>query len=302
MFNLGIKWLSQLTFIIFVLVSSATMAEVRWSVSPVLGVYSPDLGLINDKVLGASLPVSGELLFQDGGGPRQVRYDVDNPLSRIKYGAEAGVEFRMELSQRNHFVIGLSSWEGGSTSRVRTTLPFQGRLTGTIYTRRASIAYLQYYLGWRRDLVKKHKKYNIYSRVLLNEVFDIDFRESFVFEFTDTSSDGATFKRIAKLETQATGHMMLQPAVGGEFFMRDWLSVGVDLGYAFGLNKFELGNANASDDFQAQDTVSIQYPTGALGDGSRKLGYLADEQDGGYKKMELDMNGWRALFKINIYY
>ncbi len=278
------------------------MAEVRWSVSPILGVHSPDLGLINDKVLGANLPVTGELLLQDEGGPRQVRYDVDNPLPRIKYGAEAGVEFRMELDQRNHFVIGLSSWEGGSTARVRTTLPFQSRLTETVYRRRASIAYLQYYLGWRRDLIKKHKKYSIYSRLLLNEVFDIDFRESFVFEFTDTSNDGTTFKRISRLETQATGHLMLQPAIGGEFFLREWLSIGVDLGYAFGLNKFELGNANVSDDFQAQDTVSLQYPTGALSDGSQKLGYLADAQDDEYKKMELDMNGWRALFKINIYY
>lgn len=267
-----------------------------------LGIHSPDLGLINDKVLGARLPLSGELLFQDGAGPRQVRYDIDNPLPRITYGTEAGIEFRMEVDQRNHFVIGLSAWEGVSTARVKTTLPFQGRLTDTVYTRRASIGYLQYYLGWRRDLVKRHKRFTFYSRVLLNEVFDIDFRESFVFEFDDSLNPGETFKRITRLETQATGHLMIQPAIGGEFYMRDWLSFGMDLGYAFGLNKFELGTANASNDFQPQDTVSITYPTGGVNDGSGKLGYLSDEDGGGYRKMELDLNGWHALFKINIYY
>jgi len=284
------------------IIGSTAMAEVKWSVSPMLGIHSPDLGLINEKVLGATLPLTGELLFNDGDGPRQVKYDVDNPLPKIRYGSEAGIEFQMEIDQRNHFVIGLSSWEGVSTSLVRTTLPFQGKLVDTLYERRASISYLQYYLGWRRDLIKKHKKYSIYSRLMFNEVFDIDFRESFVFEFTDTAGDGTTFKRITKLGTQAAGHIMLQPSIGGELFMREWLSVGLDLGYAFGLNKFELGNAIASDDFQPQDTVSIRYPTGALPDGSRKLGYLPDDEGGDYQKMELDMNGWHALFKINIYY
>jgi len=301
--NHRIKWPSLLSFVIAILVPSTVTAEIRWSISPTLGVYSPDLGPLNDKVFGARLPLSGDLFFQDdGANERPVRYDVDNPLPKIRYGAEAGVEFRMEIDQRNHFVIGLSSWEGVSTARVNTTLPFQGALTDTVYTRRASIAYLQYYLGWRRDLIKRHKKFTFYSRILLNEVFDIDFRESFVFEFNNSLSEGDTFKRITRLETQATGSLMLQPAIGGEFFIRDWLSLGIDLGYAFGLNSFELGNANSSNDFQPRDRVSISYPTGGLNDGSGKLGYLADEDGAGYRKMEIDLNGWRTLFKINIYY
>ncbi len=278
------------------------MAEVKWSVSPILGISAPDLGLINDKVLGRSLPISGELLFNDGDGPRQVGYSVDNPPPKISSGTEAGIEFQMEFNPRNYFIIGLSAWEGVSRSRVSTTLPFQGDLVDTVYDRRASFSYLQYYIGWRRDLFKRHKKYNIYSRITFNEVFDIDFRESFVFEFTDATDSETTFKRITRLETQGTGYMMLQPAIGGEIFMREWLSIGFDLGYAFGLNKFELGNANTSNDFQPQDTVSLRYPTGALPDGSRKLGYLSDEEDGGYQRMELGLNGWRALFRVNVYY
>lgn len=299
----NIRWPLLLIFIAYVITGGSAIAEVRWSVSPILGVHMPDLGLINDKVLGSRLPITGELLFQDGDGPRQVRYPVDSPLPKIRSGTEAGLEFQMEVSEKDYLVIGLSSWEGVSSALVKTTLPFQGRLIDTVYERRANMSYLQYYLGWRRDLFVKHKKYKIYSRLMLNEVFDIDFRESFVFEFVDGSDPDSTFKRITKLETQATGHMMLQPAVGGEIFMRDWLSLGFDVGYAFGLNKFQLGNALVSDDFLPQDTVRIQYPTGEANDGSQTLGYLSDDEDeASYKRMDLDMNGWRALFKVNIYY
>lgn len=299
--RLNIKWSLVLVFIAQAVAGGVVSAEVRWSVSPILGIHAPDLGLINSKVLGTKLPITGELLFQDAAGPRQVRYSVDNSLFQIRSGTEAGLEFQMEVNKRNHFVIGLSAWEGGSTSMVRTTLPFQGKMIDTVYERRVNMSYLQYYLGWRRDLIVKHNKYKIYSRLTLNEVFDIDFRESFVFEFTDTLNSDTTFKRITKLETQATGHMMFQPTIGGELFMRDWLSLGFDVGYAFGLNKFQLGNALSSDDFQPQDTVNVQYPTGAASDGSQTLGYLSDD-DTSYEKMELNMNGWRALFKVNIYY
>ncbi|HFD32446.1 MAG TPA: hypothetical protein ENJ28_07080 [Gammaproteobacteria bacterium] len=283
-------------------VANVAIAEVKWSVSPLLGVNSPDLGLLNDKVLGSSLGLSGELLFSDGEGPRQVKYNIDNPLPKIRYGTEAGIEFQMELNPRNSFVIGMTSWEGVSTSLVKTTLPFQGKLKDTVYERRASISYLQYYLGWRRDLFKRHKKYTIYSRLMLSEVFDIDFRENFVFEFTDPANGGTTFKRIRRLETQATGLLMLQPAIGGELFMREWLSIGFDFGYSYSLNKFELGNAIDNSDFQGQDSVSLTYPTGPSPENSRKLGYLSDVGERTYEKMELDMNGWRALFKINVYY
>ncbi len=300
MTNLQIKNSLLITFIVFAITGASVAADVRWSVSPVLGVHKPDLGPINDNVLGAELPIIGELQFPDDGRSREVRYSVDNPLTKIRFGTEAGLEFQMEIGQKNHLVIGLSSWEGGGSSLVKTTLPFQGRLIDTVYERRANMSYLQYYIGWRRDLFVRHKKYKIYSRLLLNEVFDIDFRESFVFEFTDASDSDITFKRITKLDTQATGLMMLQPAIGGEIFMRDWLSVGFDVGYAIGLNKFQLGNAQVNNDFQAQDSVTIRYPTGAASDGSQNLGYLNDE--GRYEKMELDMSGWRASFKINVYY
>ncbi len=301
MLRITLKSLFCVSLLLLMMGSKAAISEVRWSVSPVLGVHSPNLGDINDKVFGARLPVAGELLFQDAEGARPVKLDVINALPKIKYGTEAGLEFRMELDQRSYFVIGLSGWEATSRSLVRTTVPFQGRLTDTLYARRASISYLQYYLGWRRDLVKKHKKYNIYTRILLHEVFDIDFRESFVFEFTDAADGVTNFKRITRAESQATGYIMLQPAVGGELFLRDWLSLAADFGYTYGLNKFELGNVNFDSDFQGQDSLSIQYPTGNP-PGSNKRGYLSDEDGGGYNKMELGFNGWRALFKINVYY
>lgn len=301
MTSLHIKGSLLIIFIVYAITGGLVAAEVRWSVSPILGIHKPDLGLINDKVLGARLPITGELTFPGDDSARQVRYNVDNPLARIQAGTEAGLEFQMEINPKNHIVIGLSSWEGGSTSLVQTTLPFQGRLIDTVFERRVNISYLQYYLGWRRDLFVKHKKYKIYSRLMLNEVFDIDFRESFVFEFTNPDESDTTFKRITKLQTQATGHMMLQPAIGGEIFIRDWLSMGFDVGYAIGLNKFQLGSAQVSNDFQPQDTVNVRYPTAAASDGSQNLGYLADDE-GTYAKMELDMNGWRTLFKINIYY
>lgn len=266
-----------------------------------LGVNSPNLGLINERVLGSELPLRGELLFSGSASPAQVEYSIPNPLPEIKYGTEAGIEFSMEVDERNRFVIGLSSWEGVSTALVKTTLAFQGRLLSTNFERHASISYLQYYIGWRRDFFVKHNKYRLYGSLLLNEIFDIDFRENFVYEFIDTTDGSGSFKRVLRQESQATGHIMLQPAVGGEYFLRDWLSVGVDLGYLFGLNDFELGNVESTTDFQGQDQVTIAYPASVINDGRGRLGYY-DPNSESYQKMELDMNGWRALFRINIYY
>lgn len=274
--------------------------ERRWSVSPLLGVHSPRLTALNHGEFKAPMTGRGRLIFDAADAGQDFDFVFDNSLPEMKYGTEAGIEFGLSLDERNRLFFGGSVWESGSTSSVRTEIPFQGSLTPVGYERSGRISYFQYFFGWQRTLLSEPKKFRLHSRLSLHEVFDIDYKEDLVFGF-DTGSE--TFKRLIVMESQATGLFMVQLGLGGEYFLVNWLSVGADLGYTASLRRFKLGNATLSTDIQPEDNLNFRTP--AQLDNDRRLTYLAEVRsydDVTYRDMELGFDGWRLLFRVNMYF
>lgn len=274
--------------------------ERRWSVSPMLGIHSPRLTSLNKGEFKAPLPGRGRLIFDQSDSGQDFDFVVDNPLPEMKNGAEGGIEIGLRLDDRNTFFFGASVWESGSTSSVRTEMPFQGVMTPVGYERSGRISYFQYFLGWQRTLLSEAKKFRLHGRIALHEIFDIDYKEDLVFGF-DTGTE--TFKRIIVMESQATGLLMAQLGIGGEYFLVNWLSIGADLGYTLSLRRFELGNASLSTDIQPEDNLNFRTP--AQLNAEQRLTYLAEVRsynDVTYRPMELGFDGWRLALRVNMYF
>lgn len=280
--------------------AAVTAAEKRWSISPTIGVHSPRLTALNHGEFKAPMTGRGQLIFEGADVGESFDFIFENPLQEMKFGTEAGIEFGLALNERNTFFFGASVWESGSTASVRTELPFQGTLTPAGYERSARMSYFQYFLGWQRTLLSEARKFRLHSRVSLHEVFDVDYKEDLVFGF---QSGEGSFKRLIVMESQATGHFMMQLGLGGEYFLTNWLSVGADLGYTASLKKFKLGNATLTTDIQVEDNLNFRTP--ARLDENQRLTYLAEVRsydDVTYRDMELGFDGWRFAFRANLYF
>lgn len=298
-----IKHFRQYAAIIFLLLPVIALAQEKekiWSVSPLLGLSSPELKLLNEGEFRSPIAGRGAIVFEEESASEDFLFEIENDLPAIDFGTEAGLEFQLSLNSRDAFVMGTSIWEGVSTAVVTTEIPFQGVLSKVALERSGNISAMQFFFGWKRDIVQRPKKYNLYTKLTLHEIFDVDYKENLVFAFQ--SGPAETFKRLVVMETQSTGILMFQFGAGVEYFLRDWLSLGVDTAYAIGVNEFELSNGKITSDFQADDNISPTLPT-QLADG--KLRYLSDVDDSGvanYQEMKLKFDGWRLLFRFNIYY
>ncbi len=292
-------------------VAYAKEDEYQWSFSPILGIHAPGLRVLNEGVFRAPLTYQADILVQDAPVRTEVR-EFKNPLPGINYAPLAGVEFQWKLDKKNALLIGGSTWQGASESTVNGRFPIQGYVDDkgdfpqVTNDRRATLSYNDFFLGWKHNAISVPDKYNLYFRLSLHEIFDIGYREDWVFLYLD--GPAATFKKIFVVESKATGALMLQPGVGGEVFLKKWLSLGFEANYSYGLRKFTFRNNNLNSDFLATDGVVMYTParpnpavSGVSDPEDGNLEYQA--QDGsGYKKLRLSLDGWKALFKINIYY
>lgn len=267
-----------------------------WSVSPMLGVYSPSLSGLNGDEFEATLTGTGSIVI-DATTSADFPFKIINPLADIDYGSEAGVEFELGFWPRDALLFGISSWEGVTTSQVITEMPFQGVLSQAAFERSANISYMQYYLGWKHYILDRPRHYKVYSSLTLHELFDVDFREQLVFAFTSGPAD--TFNRNVVMESQATGIMM--PMIGGgiDWYLNDWLSFGFNAGFAFDLKRSSLDHASIKTDLQSGDNISLQLPA-QLNPKTLQLSYKT--VNGSYRKVSLDFHGWRALFRITFHF
>jgi hypothetical protein len=253
------------------------------------------LGDLNKKEFRVPLQGKGGIII-DLAASVDYSFVVENPLPEIRFATEAGFELQLLLDEKNSLLFGMGSWEGVSTSVIQTELPFQGTLSELIYERSGRVSTTQYFLGWRRNLIHQFKR-NLYLRLTLNELMDVDYKEDMVFGFLSGPAEG--FKRVVVIESQATGILMLQAGLGGELFVRDWVSLGFDVGYMKGVDQSTLGNVSTKDDFQVGDGLDIVPPSQEGPDG--RLWYQG-VSDNTYHRMRLDFDGWRALLRINFYF
>jgi len=147
----------------------------------------------------------------------------------------------------------------------------------------------------------------------LHELFDIDYREDYVFRFTETPiPDLLGVRRDLVLTAQTAALFAAQLGMGVEWMLRDWLSLGLEAGYLLSDQDFQLRDVKILDDFADNDQIDRSgLPGRALP--NRRLGYLLpgtsaeDLRDPAqrarfYRQINLRFDGWRAGLKMTLYF
>ena len=121
--------------------------------------------------------------------------------------------------------------------------------------------------------------------------------------FLYTAGKAVGVKKSIVLQSKATGLLMLQPGFGTEYFFRDWLSVGADASYVIGLRQLTLRDGRSTSDFLPTDNLTFWLPE-RVGPSSGNLEYLNHDYQtvNDYSPVHLNFDGWKLLFKMNIYF
>ena len=316
-----------LLYLLFTAPSLLAAEEPRWSMSTVLGGHLPNLAPLNDGLYKAPMIGEATVLVYEGGLGTTADGEVidenitevqafrfDNPVPDVGVAPQAGIEFQWHASSRNSLIIGFGSMEKASINQVVGNLPMQQYFVSNevVSKRRDKISYTEYTLGWRYNFFRQ-PKLKLYTRLSLHEVFDIDFREDFAFEFVKSPiQDLVGVRRVMVVQAQTAALLMGQVGVGAEWFIRDWFSLGFEGGLVVGERDFLLKDVVVRDDFGSGDGVSRNgMPYMAMSDGS--LGYLSagataeDVASGAtresyYRPMLLRFDGFRFMFRFSLYF
>ena len=101
------------------------------------------------------------------------------------------------------------------------------------------------------------------------------------------------------VQSSATGLLLIQGGGGGEWFINDWFSLGMEAGYLVGLKPLRFGNGSLVTDFQSTDNLFVELPL--TQDSAGAMQYAVEAGDS-YRDFRLNFDGWKALLKATIYY
>lgn len=286
-------------FSIMAVMATGASAEENpraWGLSPYVGLHHPDLENLNNGQFRSPYEGTADII-DDLGFNTPTGFTYRNPMPELEPGTLAGLEFLWNINDKHVLLIGGGSWESTSFATAEGMFPVQGALESAVSQRKGDLSYNEFYLGWRYNAIRKPKKYNLYLRLSAHEVFDIDYREDFSLLFL--SGPPRSFRKSLVVQAQATGLLLLQGGGGGEWFINDWLSLGAEAGYTFGMKEMTLGDGRVSTDFRSTDNLFLQVPIVPGNDG--RMQYKV-ESGGEYRQLRLNFDGWKALLKITLYY
>ena len=283
---------------------AAKAKEDGWIFTPIVGINRLALDVFYDTVYKAPFVGSVEIttdLPEDVEGvssyPNEP-FSFENDLVPRTVDVEGGLEMRRYFGKQNDFFIGIGAWETISENApIRVRFPLQGdKVNLAEYSRRGKLSFTQYYLGVRHYLTNRESKFNAYLNISIREIFDIDYEETNVFSFISGAPAG--FKRIFIFKSQATGFLMMQFGVGGEYRFAERFSIALEGAYAFHLQAGALKGVDVEDDTNDGDRIKnpplIISPINPL----QEVGALS--KDGSRNKVELRLDGWHILAKFNI--
>ncbi len=205
------------------------------------------------------------------------------------------------MTPKTNWIAGFGTWEGTSSAITSGPMPFQRGYTDTIYQRSASISYNEVYVGTRYNIFFKPKQYRIYARLTLNTLFDIDYRENQLFQFK--IEDGLIVTRSIIVEGRSTAALLTQTGLGAEYYIGDRFSLSIEAGYTLSARKFYLSTSAYNTDFADNDGYLLFFGT-VDPDPYGRLEYLtiSDENTTEYNPMKLEVNGWKLLFRVSMFY
>lgn len=270
----------------------------NWGVSPYLGIYNPSLELLNKGAFLSPYVGTADLIDQFGNNNNvTVPFIYRNPLPELRPGTLGGLEFQWRLNEKHVLLLGGAYWEASSAATSQGIFPIQGAFESVLSQRKADISFTEFYLGWRYNLIHKPNKRDFYFDFSIHDVFDVGYREDFSVLFL--SGPPRSFRKSMSVQSQATGLLLLQAGGGGEWFVTDWFSLGVEAGYAFGLKSLRLGNGSLVTDFRDTDNLYLELPLIQNSAGSMQYKLESGQE---YQDLRLNFEGWKALLKATIYY
>ncbi len=301
--------------LLMALMPLAQADESRWSFTFLLGAHVTDMSDLDDGLYNAPLMGNAQILIREGGNNTEIQdFRFDNPLHADKAATLAGVEFAWHPNERHAFFFGVSSWERTSIDVTTGNLPLQQFFINNVVNseRRSTISFTEYTMGWRYNFFRR-PKFRFYSSLSVHEMFDIDYKEDWVFLFVSSPiEDIVGVRRDMVVRAQTSSLFMGGLGVGGEWFLRDWLSLGLEGSYLISESDFTLRDIKERNDFNDNDLVFRNgMPYRELSDG--RLGYLRSgvtpkdledpaTRESHYKKIKLNFDGWRVLFRVSLYY
>jgi len=273
-------------------------SEREWGLSPYLGVFNPSLEALNNGAFLSPYVGTADLIDQFGNNNNvSVPFIYRNPLPELKPGALAGLEFQWRINDKHALLLGGATWESTSTATAQGIFPIQGAFESVLSQRKADLAFTEFYLGWRYNLIHKPSKRNFYVDLSLHEIFNVTYREDFSVLFL--SGPPRSFRKSMRVQSDATGLLLLQAGGGGEWFMTDWFSLGVEAGYAFGFKSLRLGDGSLVTDFRDTDNLFLELPL--IQNTAGNMQYKTE--DGmEYRDLRLNFEGWKALLRATIYF
>jgi hypothetical protein len=301
--------------------SFAQSGPYKWALSPALGLQAPQIKGLNDKALKAPLLGTGEVCPTTSCGdttPSQTIYLANFP-EPIGASANAGLELQWVQSERHVFLMGASTWDGSTESSIPAQLPVQQKLRNVDYIRRDKLSYNEFYFGWKYSLFSVPNKYRFYSRISLNEIFDISFREEHIFNIHEpkdsVNGDLDGVSRIFVGKGKTTGVLMGQFGFGGEYFLKKNISINGEWSYLLSERFFNFRDTSRDSNFAAGDHV-VLVPSVRPSAQGQPLGYLPPDFDSSrdltketagpdgvpVTNMNLRFDGWKLLFRLTIYY
>ncbi len=279
----------------------ASLEGDRWGGGFRVGLYNPSLDDLNQGVfLG---PISGEgSIFVDpdtpSDGNENSAFSFSNDIPAMDWATEAGVEFRWDIDRKHSYIIGLGSWEGNSQSALKEiALPIQNLITRADLVRRAQFSFTQLYVGWKYNIFQWPDRLRVYTRLTVNEYFDIDYREDHIYTFREFDIDG--FKRILIVRTQTTGAFAFSGGLGAEYFVKDWMSLGFEVERVVSVASFNLKNVVRNSDFSDDEQNAFNQLPYAF-DASGNM--LLRRPDGSEEEVKLRFDSWKYIFNVTFYY
>ena len=276
----------------------AAEGERNWGLSPYVGLFNPALPLLNKGEFRAPYKGNADIIDQFGNNNNvSMPFIFRAPLPALDPGPLAGLEFQWRINEKHALLIGGGSWEASSAATSLGIFPIQGLFESVEAQRKGDISYTEFYLGWRYNVIHKAKKHDFYLALSIHDIFDVGYREDFSLLFL--SGPPRSFRKSMVIQTKATGLMLLQGAGGGEWFVNDWLSFGVEAGYAVGLKPLRLGEGKLTTDFLDTDNLFLELP---LIQDTEKVMQYKTEDGASYRDLRLSFDGWKALLKATVYY
>jgi hypothetical protein len=276
-------------------------AAVRlWSVAPYIGMFQPELEALNEQEFRA--PYEGTAQFTDPvANNSEGTFSYSTPLPEFSPGTLTGLEFTRQINERHFLLMGAATWEASSTAVSTGLFPIQGDFESVNATRKAKLSYNEFYLGWRYNFLSRPSAYRFYFAASLHHLYDIDYSEEFTGVFL--CGDIRSFRKSLIIRAQATGLPLLEGKAGGEWFVTDWLSLGIEGGYDIGLKEIELvavGRSPITSDFLATDNVQV-FPPMRMDLTTRRMIHKS-VAGGDYETTRLDFSGWKLLMKATLYF